>query len=235
SGTQIAEDLHEAGRRVYLCVSGTGRGPRRYRGKDIFTWLKAIGFFDRTPDMLPSPRARFGGNPQISNKKDGKPINLHRFAREGIQLLGHITGGVDQRIALAPDLHENLARADQFEAELIGKIDAYIASQGIDAPAESLPDWRDGYAVEQVSELDLAASGISTILWANGYAFDFSLVNCPVTDEFGYPVQQRGVTRYPGLYFIGLPWLNKFQSGLIAGVGEDAIYIASHIASGARV
>ena len=37
SGAQIAEELYQSGRKVYLCVGGSGRGPRRYRGRDI-TW-----------------------------------------------------------------------------------------------------------------------------------------------------------------------------------------------------
>jgi len=65
-------------------------------------------------------------------------------------------------------------------------------------------------------------------------------VNCdtpiklPTFDEDGYPIQQRGVTRYPGLYFVGLPWLRTRKSGLLLGVGEDAEYIAQHIAQRAN-
>jgi putative flavoprotein involved in K+ transport len=47
--------------------------------------------------------------------------------------------------------------------------------------------------------------------------------------EDDYPIQQRGVTQYPGLYFIGMSWLHKRKSPLLMGVGEDADYIASHI------
>ena len=81
-------------------------------------------------------------------------------------------------------------------------------------------------------ELDLAASGIRTIIWTIGYQFDFSMVKFPVFDEDGYPIQQRGETAQPGLFFVGLPWLYKQKSGLLAGVGEDAAHIASRIAAG---
>jgi putative flavoprotein involved in K+ transport len=51
-----------------------------------------------------------------------------------------------------------------------------------------------------------------------------------ITDEDGYPKQQRGVTAYPGgLYFVGLSWLHKRKSPLLMGVSEDADFIASHI------
>jgi putative flavoprotein involved in K+ transport len=131
---------------------------------------------------------------------------------------------------LAGDVHESLAKADKFEADIVKLIDDFIAQNGIDAPRESLPDLRDGYAIEEIRELDLASKGINTILWAHGYSFDFSLVKLPVTDKDGYPIQQRGVTNHPGLYFVGMMWLHKFKSGLLMGVGEDAAYIASHIA-----
>jgi putative flavoprotein involved in K+ transport len=34
SGAQIAEELYQAGKDVYLAVGRAGRVPRRYRGKD---------------------------------------------------------------------------------------------------------------------------------------------------------------------------------------------------------
>jgi putative flavoprotein involved in K+ transport len=67
------------------------------------------------------------------------------------------------------------------------------------------------------------------VIWATGYSFDFSLVRLPILDADGYPIQQRGVTCYPGLYFVGMPWLHNARSGLIFGVSEDAGYVASHI------
>ena len=230
SGCQIAEELYESGRKVYLCVGSAGRAPRRYRGRDVFYWLKQAGFFDRTVDKLPSPKAKFSGNPHLSGRDGGHTINLHQFVRDGVQLLGRITGGENNKIMLADDLYESLAKVDKFEADVIKIIDEFIAKNGIDAPSESLPDLRDGYAVENIRELDLASKGIHTIIWALGYTFDFSLVKLPATDNDGYPIQQRGVTDYPGLYFVGMPWLHKYKSGLLVGVGEDAAYIALQIA-----
>ena len=66
---------------------------------------------------------------------------------------------------------------------------------------------------------------------ANADKCDFSLVKVPVFDEDGYPVQKRGVSEYPGLCFVGLPFLHTSRSGLLAGVGDDAEHVASAIAS----
>ncbi|MBI5297769.1 MAG: NAD(P)-binding domain-containing protein [Chloroflexi bacterium] len=230
SGCQIAEELYQSGRMVHLCVGSAGRAPRRYRGRDVFSWLYQLGFFDRTVDKLPSPRAKFAGNPHLSGRDGGHTLNLHQFARDGVHLLGRLTGANGSHILLANDLQENLAKADKFEADLVKMIDDYIEKNDLDLPPESLPNLTDGYAVENMRELDLAARSITSIIWALGYEFDFSLVKLPVTDGDGYPIQERGVTQYPGLYFVGMPWLHKYKSGLLVGVAEDAAFVASHIA-----
>jgi putative flavoprotein involved in K+ transport len=131
---------------------------------------------------------------------------------------------------LAPDLRENLAKADKFEADFVTQVDEYIEKSGLDTPPETLPDLRDGYEANLITELDLKSAGITSVIWATGYKFDFSLVKLPAFDEDGYPVQKRGVTEYPGLYFIGLPFLHTTKSGLLAGVGDDAAHVASAIA-----
>lgn len=69
SGMQIAEELYQSGRIVYLCTCSAPRVPRRYRGRDIFSWLLDTGFLEQTMDKLPSPKARLGGNPHLSGKK----------------------------------------------------------------------------------------------------------------------------------------------------------------------
>jgi putative flavoprotein involved in K+ transport len=231
SGCQIAEELRQSGRRVFLSVGACGRAPRRYRGKDIFDWLDLIRFLDRTPDMLPSPKARFAPNPHVSGAGGGHDLNLHQFARDGITLLGHLLNAADDRIHLALDLNESLAKGDQFETQLLGMIDAAIVRNAIDAPEERQPALRDGYDQQQIAEVDIEAAGISTVIWAAGYRFDFSLVKLPVTDGDGFPLQRRGVAAYPGLYFVGMPWLHAQKSGLLAGVGDDAAFIARHIVS----
>jgi putative flavoprotein involved in K+ transport len=231
SGCQIAEELYQSGCRVYLCTGSAPRAPRRYRGKDIYEWAYLTGFLDRTPDKLPSLRARFAGNPQLSGKDGGHSLNLHQFARDGVTLLGRITNAADHTIALAPDLKENLAKSDGGEANFCKMVDDHVVQNGLDVPCGELPQLRDGYTSPEILELDLKAAGITTIIWAMGYSFDFSLVRLPAFDADGFPVQQRGVTNYAGLYFIGMPWLPKQKTGLLLGVGEAAEHIAVHIAA----
>jgi putative flavoprotein involved in K+ transport len=229
SGCQIAEELYQSGRKVYLCVGSAGRVPRRYRGRDIFEWYDLSGYLDRTVDRLTSPQAKFGANPHVSGKDGGHNLNLHQFTRDGVLLLGHIRAAQENLIWFAQDLKENLAKVDKFEAKMVEMIDQHITQTGIHAPEEILPDLRDGYQTQEVAELNLQSAGITSIIWAMGHRFDFSMIKIPVFDSDGFPIQKRGVTSYPGLYFVGLPWLYKPKSGLLLGVGEDAEFLAFEI------
>ncbi|CAG0945896.1 putative oxidoreductase CzcO [Anaerolineae bacterium] len=231
SGCQIAEELYQAGRKVYLCVGTAGRVPRRYRGKDSVWWLTESGFFDQPVDTLPSPKAKFAGNPHLSGKNGGHSLNLHQFARDGVTLLGRLNDARDDRIYLASNLHESLAKVDQIETDLLKMIDDHIEKHGLNIPKEPVAQLRDGYAVEEISQLDLASAQIKTIIWSAGYAFDFGWVHLPVFDNDGYPIQKQGITNFPGLYFLGLNWLHKRKSALFLGVGEDAAHIAGTITS----
>ena len=231
SGAQIAEELYQSGRKVYLSIGSAGRVPRRYRGKDISDWFTRIGIFDTKVEELKSAADKFHPNPQISGKNGGQSLNLHQFARDGVILLGHVRDAHEGQLILAPDVKETLAAVDQFEIDALKKIDDYVSRVGLAVPTENIPRLLDGYKQEEVTELNLQGVGISTVVWATGYTFDFSLVKLPVVDSDGYPIQKRGVTRYPGLYYLGLPWLYNRRSGILFGVGDDAAYLAAHIAA----
>ena len=230
SGAQIAEELYQSGRKAYLSVGSAGRVPRRFRGRDINDWFTRIGLFDTNVKELTSPRDKFSYHPQISGKNGGHSLNLHQFARDGVVLLGHVRDARGGKLTLAPDLHETLEKVDQFEINALQKINDYIDRAALKAPMETIPELYDGYSQELLTELDLKACGISTVIWATGYTFDYSLVKLPVVDVDGYPIQKRGVTRFDGLYFLGMPWLHNRKSGILFGVGDDAAYLAENIA-----
>jgi putative flavoprotein involved in K+ transport len=235
SGCQIAEELYQHGRQVFLCTGSAGRVPRRYRGTDIIAWLDQAGLFDLTPEQLPPGMSKFEGIPHFSGANGGHTLNLHQFARDGVRLLGHLRGAANHKVALAPDLHENLAKIDQFEREVLTMIDGYILEHGLDAPPEDVPQLRGGYEQPIVEELDLKAAGINTVIWAMGYTFDYSFVKLPARDEDGFPIQTNGVSRHPGLYFVGMPWMPSERSGFLLGVGEAAQRIAAKIAAAAAI
>ncbi|MCZ6842428.1 MAG: NAD(P)-binding domain-containing protein, partial [SAR324 cluster bacterium] len=156
SGCQIAQELHESGRQVHLCVGSAKRIRRRYRGYDGFWWRNEIGNFDHTVADLDSPKERFAGNPHASGKNGGTEINLHEFARDGINLLGHLRGIQASKITLAPDLKKTLASIDAQEEKFCQSVDKLIRTKDIKAEApDRSPDPKDGFEVEIVTELNL--------------------------------------------------------------------------------
>ncbi|HEX6556832.1 MAG TPA: NAD(P)-binding domain-containing protein [Ktedonobacteraceae bacterium] len=234
SGSQIAEELHQRGRQVYLSVSRCGRSPRRYRGKDVMWWVNQMGGYDRSVDQLSSPAARFACHPDLTGKDGGHEINLRHLAREGVVLLGRLQDIHRNHVIIAPDLEENLNKADTLATQLTRAIDDYVRRTGMDVPAESMTAYPMSIwmpPAEPIEDVDLYAAGISTVIWATGFQLDFSWVHVPVFDETGAPVHRRGITSAPGLYFLGLPWLYKEKSALLFGIGEDAAFLAAAIAA----
>ncbi|MEH1969554.1 NAD(P)-binding domain-containing protein [Nostoc sp.] len=239
SGCQIAEELNQSGRKVYLSVGSCGRMPRRYRGQDVTWWVKKFGMYEDTVDCLPSLKERFLCNPHLSGKDGGHEINLHHLAKDGVILLGRLQKLQGNKLTVAPDLKENLAKADAFATKFQEKVDEYIQKTGIEVPEDStyiesevkasFTTPENGQEAEPILELDIKACGIKNVIWATGYKVDFSWVQMPIFQEDGYPVHERGVTEYPGLYFLGLHWLYKRKSSLLFGVGEDAAFIALKI------
>jgi putative flavoprotein involved in K+ transport len=234
SGCQIAEELYQSGRTVHLATGATGRVPRRYRGRDIIDWLEQIGFFELTLEQMPPGSTKFDSIPHLSGTKGGHTLSLHQFARDGVKLLGRLRGIDGTAATFAPNLHENLASADGFEAMVLSMIDGFIEKHELDVPITELPQQRDGFEQPIVEQLDLAREGIRTVIWGTGYDIDYDLVKLPVHDTDGFPIQDRGVTRCPGLYFAGMPWMPSESSGFLIGIDRATRYIAEHI-SPARV
>ena len=58
---------------------------------------------------------------------------------------------------------------------------------------------------------------------------DFSWIGIPAFDHDGRPIHRAGVSSTPGLYFLGLPFLSRFASSFLFGVGADAERLAEHI------
>jgi putative flavoprotein involved in K+ transport len=231
SGCQIAEDLHLAGRKVHLIVGSAPRCPRFYRGRDAVDWLDDLGQYDLPVEKHPlGERVRKNANHYLTGRDGGRDIDLRRFALEGMKLYGRLTDVVGGKLRLANDLAKNLDAADAVYNGICGLIDKHIREAGIEAQEGShyQPVWQPD---NPASELDLGASGITSIVWATGFRSDWSWVGLPIFDGGGYPVHQRGVTTVDGAYVLGMPWLHTWGSGRFVGVGRDAGYIAQHIAS----
>jgi putative flavoprotein involved in K+ transport len=235
SGCQIAEDLLDAGREVYVCVSKVARAPRSYRGSDAIVWLRDVRYFDMTVDQLQDPNMQYAPQPQISGTNGGHTVSLQSLARDGATLLGRADGFDGNTLKLVPNVRECAAFADAACAQIKGMVDGFIDAAGIDAPpAEpdpNEPPMPDLGGSDEIDEFDLAAAGVSTVIWCTGYQGDFSWIKHDILDERGVPHHDDGVGTIPGLYFAGFPWLSSRKSGILYGVTDDASRIAALIAA----
>ena len=231
SGSQIADELLRSGRETWLSIGPHDRPPRSYRGKDFVWWLGVLGKWQ----MKTPPAGREHVTIAVSGAYGGKTVDFRRFAERGMTLLGMTQDYDAGCLNIADDLARNIAEGDANHLGLLAEADAYVAANGLDLPLEEeakiIPPDPDCVA-NPVRRLDLAASGISNIIWATGYKQTFDWLKVDTFDADGKPLHHRGVGREDGVYFLGLPWLSMRGSSFIWGVWEDAAYLASHIADG---
>ncbi len=235
SGAQIAEDLHLAGRSVHLALGDAPRVARRYRGRDVMTWLCDMGLYDTPVAQYPGGlAAREKTNHYVTGRDGGRDIDLRRFAAEGLRLHGHLESGRGTRLHFAPGVAAALDHADSVYSSICADIDRYLEREGIEAPPASRyePGWSPDGPDDPV--LDLAAEGITSIVWAIGYRPDYRFVDVGVFAGSGRPTHSRGVTAVPGLYFLGLPWLHTWGSGRFLGIAADAEHVAGCIVGPSR-
>ncbi|MFB2552460.1 MSMEG_0569 family flavin-dependent oxidoreductase [Ensifer soli] len=231
SGCQIAEDLHLAGRKVHLVTGNAPRCARFYRGRDVVDWLDDIGQYDITVEQDGMAKKTHDTNHYLTGRDGGRDIDLRRFALEGMALYGRMTGVSGGTMLFQPNLAANLDGADRVYNGINALIDRHIAEKGIEAPEGGVyaPVWRPE---SEPRALDLAAEGVSAVIWATGFTPDWSFVSLPIFDGSGYPVHRRGVTPVAGAYVLGLPWLWTWGSGRFLSVGRDAEHVVGRLAEG---
>ncbi|QIT17810.1 MSMEG_0569 family flavin-dependent oxidoreductase [Acinetobacter pittii] len=230
SGAQIAEDIHLAGKKVYLSTGDAPRCARFYRGKDVVTWLFEMGYYETTvKDHRYSEEVRNSTNHYVTGRDGGRDIDLRKFALEGMQLLGRFEDFQNGQLVFRPDLNQNLKMADATYNRINASIDDYIAKNNIttDEPASVYhPLW---IPEQEITHIDLAAENITSIIWCIGFRPDYSWIDLDIFQNNGYPMHDRGITVDSDVCFIGLPWLNTWGSGRFMDIGKDAKYIVDHI------
>ena len=229
SGAQIAEDLHLEGRQVHLALGTAPRVARTYRGRDVMTWLSDMGLYDTAVQQYPGGlAAREKTNHYVTGRDGGRDIDLRAFAAEGMRLYGALTEAQGDRLDFAPTLTSSLDAADAVYNSICRDIDRFIADRGIDAPEQAHyePVWTPDH---EPRALDLAAEGITSIVWAIGYRPDYTWLKVGVFDGSGRPTHARGETTSPGLFFVGLPWMHTWGSGRFLGVARDAEHVAGRL------
>jgi putative flavoprotein involved in K+ transport len=228
SGCQIAEELHGAGREVYLACGRAPWAPRRIGDHDLLWWALETGFLDQAVDALPDPRARLAANILATGKDGGHDLHLRTLHAAGVTLLGHLRGAEGRRALFAPDLAESLAWGDERHVQFAGLVRKTAAERGL---AVDLPP-PEPIDVDAPEEIDLA--GFAAVIFAAGFRPDHEAwVHCQgAFDELGFPVHEDGAClAADGLHFIGVHFLRKRKSSIFLGVGEDAAIVAGGIAT----
>ncbi|MDX8523633.1 NAD(P)/FAD-dependent oxidoreductase [Mesorhizobium sp. MSK_1335] len=230
SGVQIADELQRAGKRVYLSVGPHDRPPRAYRGRDFCWWLGVLGKWDLE---TPGPGTEHV-TIAVSGARGGETIDFRRLAAQGLTLVGMTKTYQDGVMTFAPDLAKNIARGDANLMSLLDEADAYVARNGLDLPEEPVArriDPDPECVTNPIRELNMAEAEVAAIIWATGFAVDYSWLKVDAFDGKGRPRHHRGVSTEPGIYFLGLPWQSRRGSSFIWGVWHDAKHVADRIST----
>jgi putative flavoprotein involved in K+ transport len=226
TGCQLAEEIFESGREVYLACGRAPWIPRRLEGRDTIAWINETPFLEVKLADLPSPRARLLANPQTSGRSGGHDLHYRTLQAQGVQLLGHFIGAADGRAHFARDLAESVAFGDARYADICELIRTFAAG-AVRAPEMAPPP---PFVANPPETLDL--SGIGTVIFTSGFRPDYaSWVRFPgAFDDMGFPIQQDGSsTVVRGLHFMGVHFQRKRKSATLLGVAEDASVLAETI------
>jgi putative flavoprotein involved in K+ transport len=228
SGVQIAAELVGSGRRVWLAVGSHRRVPRRYRGHDFHHWEFALGEWDRPVALRPLKEPP----PLLTGVDGGHEVDLRDLADAGVTLTGRLTGVHNGVATFAPDLAASLAAGDAHYDRFVAAVDAHALSTDLHLAPPEPAALRPVLSCvsDPLRRLDLVAAAVGTVIWATGYTLDLNWIDLPgfvPSKSF----HDKGISSIVGLTFLGLPWLSKRKSTLLAGVGEDAERLAAHIAA----
>lgn len=230
SGVQIADELMRSGKQVYLSVGPHDRFPRRYRGRNNVWWLGVLGLWDIAAQEPGKEHVTIS----VSGARGGHTIDFRTLTANGMMLVGMTQKYEDGVLSFAPDLTTNIANGDANSLSMLDDADAYIERNGLDLPLE--PEARQfgpnaDCIINPLDKLNLPGAGVTAIIWATGFAQDFSWLEVNAFDEIGKPKHQRGVSVEPGIYFLGLPWQSRRGSSFIWWVWHDAKHVADQIAT----
>ena len=140
SGCQIAEELHQAGREVFLACGRAPWFPRRLGDRDLAWWALETGFLDAPLSSLPSPAARLAANVQATGAGGGHDLHYRTLRKMGVTLLGHFLGADGRRARFAPDLGESVAWGDERNAQLMDLVRKLVAERGLPRPEIPEPE-----------------------------------------------------------------------------------------------
>jgi putative flavoprotein involved in K+ transport len=228
SGVQIADELQRAGRDVTIAVGEHVRLPRSYRGFDIYWWLDRIGQLDERWDEVEDlQRARRHASVQVVGSDDRREVDLLSLQVLGVRLVGRLMTIRGTTALCSGGLGSLLANADLKEARLLRRIDQWVDEHDMGALVGPAVTPSPTILTQVPTELELARFG--TVIWATGFRPKYDWLDPRVLDRRGRIDHDGGVTTMPGLYLLGLPFLRRRRSNLLAGLGLDASELGLHL------
>jgi putative flavoprotein involved in K+ transport len=233
TGAQLAEEIQRSGRQVTLAVGEHVRVPRTYRGRDIKWWMDTVGLLDeRYTEVDSVERVRGVSSLQLMGSDDRRDIDLNALTAQGVRLVGRLAGVAGGKAQFSGSLRNLCQLADLKMTRLLDRVDEWasehLGDRGVEPPHRFEPTRVEA---DPPLMLDLAASGIRTIVWATGFRPDFSWLDVPAFDRKGRLVHDGGVVSSPGLYLMAMPFLRRRKSTLIDGAAADARDLSSHLAA----
>lgn len=200
TGFDVVNDYYDPGlKEARLAeLDRIDRPPRAYRGRDFCWWLGVLGKWDAE---TPGPGTEHV-TIAVSGAHGGQTVDFRRLAEQGMTLVGRTEAYRDGVMSFARDLAENIARGDANYLSLLDEADAYVIRNGLDLAEE--PEARGigpdpACVADPILELNLAEAGVTSIIWATGFALDYGWLKIDAFDEKGRPRHQRGVSVEPGI------------------------------------
>ena len=231
SGGQIAEDLALAGRSVFLATCRNGRWVRHYRGGSMLNWLTLSGHLDLPRRELILPSGKLPARPLLGATHT---ISLQSLSAQGVVLLGRFLGVDNGSLIFGDELDDHIRFADEVSADAKRLVDQYIERTGLQAPStedDPAETIEPRLPSPPIRSIDLAASGISSVIWSTGFTGDFGWVGLPgALDATGQPLHEDGIGVDPGIYFAGLDFASTRKSGTVPGIAEEVARLADHLA-----
>ena len=216
AAAELAEELHESGREVFLACGRAPWLPRRPGGRDIVTWLKDTSFFDTPLSALPAPTARLGANLLVTGQRGGHDLHYRTLQAMGVQLLGRLTGVEGHRPASPTTWPTRLPSVMPATPTSAGCSTSNSPPGG--PPRPSCPTRRPSTPTRRWSWTSTGSGGDLHL----GFRPDYTdWVRFPAFDALGFPLADNGAsTVVPGLYFCGVHFLRKRKSSVLFGVGR---------------
>ena len=228
SGVQIADELRRAGRDVTISIGEHIRLPRSYRGCDIYRWLDRIGQLDeRWNEVEDLQRARRHASVQVVGSDDGREVDLPSLQGLGVQLVGRLMAIRGTTAFCSGGLGSLVANADLKQARLLRRIDEWVDEHDMADLVGPAVEPSPTVLTQVPTELDLR--GFAAVIWATGFRPSYDWLDPRAFDRRGRVDHDGGVASMPGLYLLGLPFLRRRRSNLLAGLGVDAAELCQHL------